>query len=95
MSLSLVKCFSLLVASGNSEKCNDLHDKVRNSLLMKEENTGLSKAFLFKYGLKSHREAHIQTGKEVAALAFPMIHGIPEIFFGPDRNGKRSAKETS
>lgn len=94
VSMSVIKCFSLLVASNQSDRCNELKNKLRDSLLVKDETTGLSKVYLHKFGLQSHREGHIRTGQEVAGVVFPMLKGIPDIFFGSDKQNQ-NPKEIS
>lgn len=86
MALSLVKSFSILVASGNGQRCNGLRAALRSHLISEDE-TGFSKVFLHKNGrdLEQHRQDYVRISKEVGGIVRSALEGVPSYFFGSDQ----------
>lgn len=84
MKISLVKCLSILVASGNGSKCNDVCAELRSNMISRDQETGLSKVELFKS--KSGSEASARIRKEVARIVLPKLNGINDHYWGPDKS---------
>lgn len=83
MRISVVKFFSLLVASGHGDRCNEMCSKLQY-LLDVDAETGMRKVYLHKYGKKSYPEAFTRISKEVGKIMQPLTAGIPDIFFTSD-----------
>lgn len=90
MRMTVIKCFSLFVASGNSHRCNEMRDMLRNNLMLVDTKTGRLKVDIYKNGKNdpSLKESHNKICREVGMLVTPMIQGIPHSFFGPDIDSK-------
>lgn len=87
MGLSIVKSFSILVASGNGQKCNAMRAALRNCLISSDEETGLSKIHLHKNCKKDpkYKDDSLRVSKEVGVVVKEMLDGVPSFFFGPDK----------
>lgn len=64
--MTLIECFSVLVASGNGQRCNKLREVVREHLLTEDEVTGEIKVRIFKFGRTSHPDLHSKIASELA-----------------------------
>lgn len=86
MGLSIVKSFSILVASGNGQKCSAMKGALRNGLITMDEQTGLSKIHLHKNCKKDpiYKEDSLRVSREVYCMVKELLEGIPEHFFGSD-----------
>jgi len=85
--ISLVKCVSILVASGYGDRCNVLCSRLRQQLLQTDPVTGLPKVYLHKYGKQKYAQDSVRISKEVGRVITPLLIGIPDIFYGPDKPG--------
>ena len=91
--MSITKCFSILVASGNGQRCNDLRDVLRDVLYEVDSDTNKFKISIWKYGKSSEPEAYARISKEVARVVGPLFRDIDDHFFSidnPIRHQKRS-----
>lgn len=86
MGLSIVKSFSILVASGNSQKCNTMRAALHTNLIAADESTGMSKVFLHKNGKRDpqYKEDYVRISKEVGTIVRGILDGIPDYFYGAD-----------
>lgn len=87
MGLSIVKSFSILVASGNGDKCNAMRAALRNCLIAPDEETGLSKVFLHKNCKKDpkYKDDCLRVSKEVGEVVKEALTGVPAYFYCGDR----------
>jgi hypothetical protein len=87
MGLSIIKSFSILVASGNGQKCNQMRSVLKECLLMEDSETGLSKIFLHKNCKKDPllSEHCLRVSKEVGKVVKEVLLDIPDHFYGPDQ----------
>lgn len=86
MGLSIVKSFSILVASGNGQKCNTMRAALHTHLIASDEPTGISKVFLHKSGKRDpkYKEDCLRISREVGTIVQGMLGGIPDYFYGTD-----------
>lgn len=80
--LMLANVLSMLVASGNGQRCNDIRAKLRQELLVIDLETGLSK-------IKIHREmkqelpaVHDRISREVGRIVMNAVADVPPKYFG-------------
>lgn len=87
MGLSIVKSFSILVASGNGEKCNTMRAALRNCLIAQDEKTGKSKIFLHKNCKKDpeYKQDCLRVSKEVGQVVKEVLTGVPSYFYCADK----------
>lgn len=87
MALSIVKSFSIMVASGQGQRCNNLRSALRSCLIVNDEITGLSKIFLHKNCKKDpkYKDDCFRVSKEVGRVVQDNLAGIPAYFYGPDK----------
>ena len=88
MSLSVVKVFSILVASGNGRKCNSLRAALNDHLFDQDEQTGVSKVFLHKTKDPKYLEDNVRIRGELSHVVAPSLLGISKHFYGPDQKKK-------
>lgn len=86
MALSIIKTFSILVASGNGQKCNSLKSKLHHEILATDDETGMSKLYLHKFCRKAPgmAEHHRRIALEVGDIVKEALDGVPGYFYGPD-----------
>ena len=82
--LSVIKCMTILVASGNGIRCNDLKEVLRNHLLTRDEETGEMKVLVHKFGRYDFKEDHERICREVGSIIFPIMKGINKHFYCSD-----------
>ena len=80
MRLTLVKCLSVLVASGHGERCNEMRARLKDILLLKDSKTGISKWRIHKFGKEdeSIKYDYYRVGSEVYKNIVPLLRDIPE-----------------
>lgn len=86
MGLSVIKCFSVLVSSGNGQKCNVLSSVLRDHLFDIDKETGATKIAIYKTNNPKYVDDHRRIGSELSKVISPIINSIPDYFFGPDKN---------
>lgn len=86
MSMSIPKCFSVLVASGNGQVCNDLKSNLRTNFAIIDEKIGISKTLIHKEYRKNpeYKQDYDRVKMELAQLVEKYYTDIPVYFFGPD-----------
>ena len=82
--LTIPKCFSALIVSGNGQKCNDLRIKINQTLLQKDYTTGQLKVTLFKYHKEDYPEIVKSISKEIGKIIEESIVDIDVMYFGND-----------
>lgn len=82
--LTIPKCYSALVASGNGAKCDELKKKINSVLLQKESNTGELKVLLFKFGREKHPEIVRKIARELKLTITDVVSGVDNLYFGND-----------
>jgi hypothetical protein len=82
--ITIPKCYSALVASGNGAKCNELKNKINSLLLQKEQNTGQLKVILFKFGKEKHPEIVRKITKELKSTIENVVKDVDDLYFGND-----------
>lgn len=82
--LTIPKCFSALVASGNGQKCSELRNKINTVLLQKDYSTGHLKVILFKYYKEEYPEIVKSISKEVGKVIEGVVSDVDDIYFGND-----------
>lgn len=94
MALSIVKSFSIMVASGNGDRCNTMRAALRNCLVTPDEETGLSKIFLHKNCKKDpkYKDDCHRVALEVGQVVQEVLTGIPAYFYGADKKTNMSEK---
>lgn len=93
MRLSLIKCFSILVVSGNGARCNEMRQKLHDTLFQVDAETGMSKLFLHKWGREEHKDHFFRVGREVYRAITPLLSDVKPIFFGQDRESQPAARQ--
>ncbi len=82
--ITLPKCYSALVASGNGVKCAELKNKLNYILLQKEPRTGLLKVILFKFAREEYPEIVKEISKEVKLTIENVVKDVDDLYFGND-----------
>lgn len=82
--MSIIKCFSILVASGNGQRCNDLRDSLRKELYEVDPETEKFKIAIWKYGKKSEPDAYVRISKNIAVAIKSLFHDIDDHYFSID-----------
>ncbi len=88
--MSIIKCFSILVASGNGQRCNDLRDSLRKNLYEIDSETGKFKVAIWKYGKKSEPEAYTRISKDIAVAIGHLFKDVDDHFFSIDNRAGKS-----
>jgi hypothetical protein len=86
--ISVGKCFSVLVASGNGQRCNDLRTELRNTLYEVDEQTDKYNLVIWKFGNKSNPKAFERVSKKVAKAISPFFSDIDDMYFSVDYKRK-------
>lgn len=84
MSVSVAKVFSLLVVSGNGQKCNQLRASLHDKLIAIDPVTGKSKTTLFKSNHPNHHRDRARIGHEAYESICHYLDGIDRAYYGPD-----------
>lgn len=82
--MTVIKCFSVLIASGNGARCVALRNVIRDQLLTVEPISGELKVMIHKYGKVSYPEKYLQISKEIAREISPLFADIDKCYFGSD-----------
>jgi len=82
--MTIVKCFSVLVASGNGQRCNELRKAVRESLLEVDEETDKFKVTIIKYGRQSMPKAHERVATDLARDIGHLFTDISDHYYSVD-----------
>ena len=88
--LTIPKCYSALVASGNGAKCNELKKKINSVLMNKENNTGLLKVTIFKYYKEEFPDIAKLISHELKQTIDEVVCNVDNIYFGNDLNKRKS-----
>ena len=86
--MELVKCFSVLVASGNGQRCNQLKKVLRENLFEVEDGTDKFRLTIWKYGKESMPEAHKKIALEMSREVKPLFGDIDHSFWSVDYQSK-------
>ncbi len=83
--LTISGVLSMLVVSGKGELCNQFRLQLKQMMLATEENTGLSKTYIHKYGKLTHQEEYNKIGAEIwQEVLKPIVKEIPDHVYGSD-----------
>jgi len=82
--MTIPKCFSLLIASGNGQRCNDLRIAVRKSLITVDEETNKCKLVILKFGRDTMPDAHKRASLDLARDISPLFMDISEFYYSED-----------
>jgi len=82
--LTLPKCYSALVASGNGVKCNELKQKINSILYEIEPNTQLCKLLIFKIYNKKYPDIAKEIHHELSKAIEDIVLDVNDIYFGSD-----------
>lgn len=82
--ITLPKCYSALVASGNGVKCGELKNKINSVLLQREPTTGQLKVVLFKFGREKYPDIVRKISKEVKLTIENVVKDVDDLYFGND-----------
>lgn len=88
---SIIHCFSVLVASGNGQRCNDLKKLLRKKLYEVDPETNKFKIAIWKFGRKSEPEAYKRISKNIAAAVEPLFADVSDHFISVDNPARESA----
>jgi hypothetical protein len=78
--MKYVEVMSILVASGYASRCNEVVSEMRQNLILRDDDSGQTKTYLFKYGKQTDREGFKRVAREMADLILPKLDGIPSKF---------------
>ena len=81
---SIVHCFSVLVASGNGQRCNDLKEVLRANLYKVDAQTDTHKVAIWKFGRRSNPEAYKRISMEVAVAVEHLFRDVDDHFISVD-----------
>ena len=87
--LDITKCYSILIASGHGERCNDLRDLLRKELFAIDESTGKHKVVIMKHGRHSMSDDYKRISRKIAAEMTPLFRDVDDYFFSVDLPRKR------
>lgn len=82
--LTIIGVMSMLVASGKGERCNDFRSQLRQTLLVTDEKTGLSKCKIHKYEKENMPKDYLRISREIWTILEPMMVDITDQAFGAD-----------
>lgn len=89
--MTIIKCFSVLVASGNGSRCIDLRKSIHEHLLSIDEPTEELKVTVFKFGKKKYPEDYKRISTELTKIVSPLYTDVSSKFFGDDNPSKTAA----
>jgi len=92
--MSIIKCYSVLVASGQGQRCNELRSVLRKNLWEIDSATDKFKIAIWKYGKKSEPEAHLRIANGVAVAINCLFNDIDDRFFSIDNPNKKHKQTT-
>ena len=81
---SIVHCFSVLVASGNGHRCNDLKKILRQELHKVDPETNQYKLGIWKYGSKTTPKAYKRISLDVARALEHLFVDVSDHFISVD-----------
>lgn len=79
--MTLVEVMSLLVASGNGNRCNKYRENLREVLLCVDSSTGQFKVSIHKFGKEEYPDLYKKISREVARVTNPLVKDIDSRFF--------------
>ena len=82
---SIVHCFSVLVASGNGQRCDDLKRVLRDNLYEVDSVTDKHKVTIWKFGRRSDPEAYKRISIEIAVAVEYLFKDIDDYFISVDK----------
>jgi hypothetical protein len=85
---SIIKCFSILIASGNGDRCQELRNRLKERLHSYDKDTQQYKVYLIKFGQKEMPEDHKRVSKEVFSDIRSLFKDVDDHFFAIDRRPK-------
>jgi hypothetical protein len=88
--LDITKCYSILIASGNGGRCNDLRDLLRKELFTIDESTGKHKVVIMKHGRRSMPDDYNRVSKQIATVMSPLFMDVEDHYFSVDLPQKRT-----
>jgi len=89
--ISIVHCFSVLVASGNGQRCNDLKELLRENLYEVDSKTAKYKVAIWKFGRKSEPEAYKRISMDVAIAVQHLFKDVDDHFVSVDNPARKRA----
>jgi len=78
--MTIVELYSILIASGNGNRCSELRNTLRSQLILSEAETGRSKLEIFKYLKKKHPTEHKTIARELRLAVLPLFKGVNPIY---------------
>jgi len=87
--LDITKCFSILIASENGSRCNDLKKILKSELNYLDETTGKYNVVIMKYGKLSMSNDYKRISKRIAAVVTPLFNDVDDYFFSIDLQKER------
>lgn len=82
--MHLAKCFSVLLASGQGRKCQELRKVLQQTLLVRPAKNAEILVLKHKFGQVKDPEGHKKLSKFLARKILPIMHGVDKFFFGID-----------
>lgn len=79
--MKIVKWFSVLVASGNGQRCHDLKERLNDELFQIDKETGKYKLFIWKFGNETDSS---RVAKSLGSRINPLFKDIPSRYFSID-----------
>lgn len=84
MKLTLAKILSILVVSGNGQKCNSVVSALREFSFIKDEETQKTNGFIIRYGKEEYNRSYYRIGEELFYVLTSQMDGIESRFFDPE-----------
>ncbi len=81
--LTITRCFSTLIASGNGKRCKELSSILSNTLLSKDED-GVLKSLIFKSDHDKYKQKNSQISSEIALKINHLYDDIDDFYFVND-----------
>lgn len=91
--MSITKCFSVMVASGNGQRCNEFREALRANLYEIDPETNKYRIAIWKYGKQTEPEAYLRISRDVAAIVGPLLRDIDDHYFSVDHPGQKRASQ--
>lgn len=89
--MTLVKCYSVLVVSGNGGRCKDLKYIITDELNAPDDVTKKSKSHIFKYEKKSSPKDFIRISNALTMRVAALFTDVNELYFADDINKSHNA----